>query len=100
MWQTSRGSSVNLTAIGTSDSTVSVSETTSVLTGNSDTPASTMNLTLNSSNGNITGTAPSPSSSTTYNFTLRLTDAESQTADRAFSITVQGGIEQSGQFIP
>ena len=85
------GSSVNLTAIGTSDSTVSVSETT---------PASTMNLTLNSSNGNITGTAPTPNATTTYNFTLRLTDAESQTADRAFSITVTGGIEQSGQFIP
>ena len=94
------GSSVNLTAIGTSDSTVSVSETTSVLTNNSDTPASTMNLTLNSSNGNITGTAPTPNATTTYNFTLRLTDAESQTADRAFSITVTGGIEQSGQFIP
>jgi len=94
------GSTVDLTAIGTSDSTVSVSETTSVLTNNSDTPASTMNLTLNSSNGNITGTAPSPSSSTTYNFTLRLTDAESQTADRSFSITVTAGIQEGAQFIP
>ena len=94
------GSTVDLTTIGTSDSTVSVSETTSVLTNNSDTPASTMNLTLNSSNGNITGTAPSPNSSTTYNFTLRLTDAESQTADRSFSITVTAGISESAQFIP
>ena len=42
-----------------------------------------MNLTLNSSTGAITGTAPSPTSGTTYNFTLRATDAESQT-DRSF----------------
>jgi hypothetical protein len=57
-----------------------------------------MNLTLNSSTGAITGTAPSPTSDTTYNFTLRATDAESQTADRAFSITVSVGMNNSGQF--
>jgi hypothetical protein len=49
-----------------------------------------MNLSL-ASNGNITGTAPSPTSGTTYNFTLRATDAEGQTVDRAFSITVTVG---------
>jgi len=69
-----------------------------VLTSNTDTPASTMNLTLNSSTGAITGTAPNATSDTTYNFTLRATDAESQTADRAFSITVAVGINNSGQF--
>jgi hypothetical protein len=57
-----------------------------------------MNLTLNSSTGVISGTAPSPTTSTTYNFTLRLTDEESQTVDRAFSITVAVGINNSGQF--
>ena len=57
-----------------------------------------MNLTLNSSTGAITGTAPSPTSETTYNFTLRATDAEAQTADRAFSITISGGMANSGQF--
>lgn len=43
-------------------------------------------LSINSSTGVISGTMPSDSSSTTYNFTLTATDAESQTADRAFSI--------------
>jgi len=92
------GDSVSLSVAGTSDSTVAYSETTAVLTSNTDTPNSTMNLSLNSSTGAITGTAPSPSSETTYNFTLRLTDAESQTTDRAFSITVTVGINNSGQF--
>ena len=56
-------------------------------------------LTLNSSTGAITGTAPAATSETTYNFTLRATDAESQTADRAFSITISVGMNNSGQFI-
>jgi hypothetical protein len=105
-WSTSAGSlgevaageSVSLDVDASSDSTVTFSETTSVLTSNSDTPASTMNLSLNSSTGAITGTAPSPTSETTYNFTLRATDAEAQTADRAFSITVSVGMNNSGQF--
>ena len=90
--EVSGGGSVNTSVSGSSDSTVAYSETTSVLTSNTDTPASTMNLTLNSSTGAITGTAPSPQNETVYNFTLRLTDAESQTADRAFSIKVLAGI--------
>ena len=92
------GTAVSLSVAATSDSTVAYSETTSVLTSNADTPASTMNLSLNSSTGAITGTAPSPTSETTYNFTLRATDAESQTADRAFSITVSVGINEGMQF--
>ena len=94
----SAGSSVSLSVSATSDSTVAYSETTSVLTSNADTPASTMNLSLNSSTGAITGTAPEPTSDTTYNFTLRATDGESQTADRNFSITVSVGINNGGQF--
>ena len=105
-WTTSAGSlgsiatgdSVSLSVAATSDSTVAYSETTSVLTSNANTPAGTMNLSLNSSTGAITGTAPSPTSETTYNFTLRATDNESQTADRAFSITVTVGINNGGQF--
>jgi hypothetical protein len=94
----SAGSSVSLSVSATSDSTVAYSETTLVLTSNADTPASTMNLSLNSSTGAITGTAPEPTSDTTYNFTLRATDGESQTADRNFSITVSVGINNGGQF--
>ena len=92
------GDSVSIDVDGSSDSTVAFSETTSVLTSNANTPAATMNLTLNSSTGVISGTAPSPTSETTYNFTLRLTDAESQTVDRAFSITVTVGLNNSITF--
>ena len=94
----SAGSTVSLDIDASSDSTVAFSETTSVLTSNANTPAQTMNLTLNSSTGAITGTAPSPTSDTTYTFTIRATDAESQTADRDFSITVSVGINNSLQF--
>ncbi|BAQ91609.1 hypothetical protein [uncultured Mediterranean phage uvMED] len=94
----SAGSTVSLDIDASSDSTVAFSETTSILTSNANTPASTMNLTLNSSTGAITGTAPSPTGETTYTFTIRATDAESQTSDRQFSITVSVGINNSGQF--
>lgn len=92
------GDAVSLSVAGTSDSTVAYSETTSVLTSNTDTPNSTMNLSLNSSTGAITGTAPEPTAEKVYNFTLRLTDDEGQTTDRAFSITVEVGINNGGQF--
>jgi hypothetical protein len=92
------GSAVSLSVAGTSDSTVAYSETTAVLTSNTDTPNSTMNLSLNSATGAITGTAPEPTAEKVYNFTLRLTDAESQTTDRVFSITVTTGINNGGQF--
>jgi len=92
------GTSVSLDVDASSDSTIAFSETTSVLTSNANTPAATMNLTLNSSTGAITGTAPNPTSATTYNFTLRATDAESQTVDRAFSITVSVGATGGGGF--
>ena len=91
------GESVSLSVSATSDSSVTITETTSVLTSNANTPTATMNLSL-ASNGNITGTAPSPTNSQTYNFTLRATDAENQTVDRAFSITVSVGATGGGQF--
>ena len=92
------GSTVNLTVAASGDSTIAYSETTSVLTSNSNTPAATMNLTLNSSTGVISGTAPTPTGATTYTFTLRATDAESQTADRQFTITISVGATGGGQF--
>ena len=45
-------------------------------------------LSLNTSTGAITGTAPSVSADTTSNFTVTATDNENQTASRAYSITV------------
>ena len=56
-------------------------------------------FTLNASTGVISGTeAGSDTDETNYNFTIVATDAESQTASRAFSITVTVGINYSGQF--
>jgi len=46
-------------------------------------------INLNSSTGVISGTAPDLSVDTTYNFTIRATDAQKQDTDRAFSILVQ-----------
>jgi fibronectin-binding autotransporter adhesin len=45
-------------------------------------------LSLNSSTGAITGTAPTVANATTYNFTLTATDLQNQTTDRSFSIDV------------
>ena len=86
-----KNASVNITVAATDadGQAITYSETTSVLTSNTDTPASTMNLSLNSSTGVISGTTPNVTSDTTYNFTLRATDAAGNTADRNFSITVQ-----------
>ena len=83
------------TVAGTSDSAVTYSETTSVLTN-----ASQANCALNSTTGAITTTdfGGSSTTATTYNFTLRITDAEGQTADRAFSLTSSFGATGGGQF--
>ena len=80
------------TIAGSSDSAITFSETTSVLT--------TANCTLNSSTGVITTTdfGGSSTTPTTYNFTIRITDAENQTADRNFSFTSSFGATGGGQF--
>ena len=83
------------TIAGSSDSTIAFSETTNVLTN-----ASQANCTLNSSTGVITtsdfgGSSTTP---TTYTFTIRITDAEGQTADREFSLTSSFGATGSGVF--
>jgi len=46
----------------------------------------------------ISGTESGTTSDTTFSFTLRATDAQGQTADRAFSITITVGVNNSGQF--
>ena len=89
----SKASSISVPIAASSNSNVTITETTAVLTSNANTPASTMNLTLTgtpatSATYTIGGTTPSPTSTTTYNFTLRATDVESQTADRSFSLTI------------
>ena len=49
-------------------------------------------VTLNANTGVISGTTPNVSSDTSYNFTIRATDAQRQDTDRAFSLTVSAGI--------
>jgi hypothetical protein len=74
---------------------LSFSETTNVLTN-----ASQANCSLNSSTGVITTTdfGGSSTSATTYSFTLRVTDAQGQTADRNFTLTSSYEIANSGGF--
>ena len=55
-------------------------------------------LSLNTSSGVISGTESGATADTTYSFTLRATDAQGQTADRAFSITINLTANNSGQF--
>jgi len=85
------------TIAGSSDSAITFSETTSVLTN-----ASQANCALNASTGVITTTdfGGSSTTPTTYTFTLRITDAESQTVDREFSLTSTFGATGGGQFNP
>jgi hypothetical protein len=103
-WSTSAGSLGSVagnfsgtvtTVSASSDSAITYSETTSVLTN-----ASQANCALNSSTGAITTTdfGGSSTAATTYTFTLRATDAEGQTADREFSLTSSFGATGGGQF--
>ena len=80
------------TVQATSDSAVTYSEVGSNL--------ATANVTLNTSTGALTTTdfGGSSTTATTYNFTLRATDAEGQTADRNFSLTSSFGATGGGQF--
>ena len=86
------------TVAGTSDSAVTYSEVTSG--GNVLTASSGANCTLDANTGVIATTdfGGTSTTATLYNFTLRLTDAEGQTADRAFSLQSSFGATGGGQF--
>ena len=84
------------TVVGTSDSAITFTETTSVLVGSGGSQA---NCSL-ASNGVITtsdfgGSSTTP---TTYNFTLKITDAEGQFVTRDFSLTSSFGATGGAQF--
>ena len=96
VWQTASGSlgtffdsarssvSVTVTATDAEGDTVSYSvQSGSLPTG----------LSLNSSTGEISGSASAVISDTTYSFTLRATSG-TQTTDRAFSITLKAPVEE------
>ena len=59
---------------------------------------------VDSSIGTISGTETGSSATTTYSFTIRATDNDAQTTDRAFTITVTHGAQEednltNGQYI-
>ena len=94
-WTTSAGS-LGSNAAGSSVSyTVAATNATSFAIQSGSLPGG---VSLNTSTGAITGTESGATSETTYSFTIRATDAQGQTADRAFSITITVGINNSGQF--
>ena len=103
VWTTSSGSlgsaagafSGTVATVAATGDTVTYSETTSVLTN-----ASLANCALNSSTGAITTTDFDGSSTTarTHTFTIRATDAQSQTSDREFTLTSSYGATGGGQF--
>ena len=80
------------TISASSDSTIAFAETTSVLAG--------AGVTLNSSTGALTTSdfGASSTTPTTYTFTIRITDAESQTTTREFSMTSSFGATGGAQF--
>ena len=93
-WTTAAGS-LGSNAAGTSISyTVAATNATSFALQSGSLPGGTS---LNTSTGVISGTESGATAETTYSFTIRATDAQGQTADRAFSITITVGINNSLQ---
>jgi hypothetical protein len=76
----SQGVSISTNVVATSDSAITYSKLSGSFPGG---------LSLNTTTGVISGTESGATTTTTYNFTLTATDAESQTANRAFSMTIQ-----------
>ena len=94
-WQTAAGSLGSFGAGETISVTVNATSATAYAIQSGALPGG---LSLNTSTGAITGTESGTTSDTTYNFTIRATDAEAQTADRAFSISITVAINNSARF--
>ena len=94
-WTTSAGSLGTVANGGTINFTVAATNATSFAVQSGALPGG---ASLNTSTGAITGTESGSTQTTTFNFTIRATDAEGQTADRAFSITISHGASGGGQF--
>ena len=94
-WTTAAGSLGSFSGGDTISVTVAATNATSFSKTSGSFPGG---LSLNTSSGVISGTESGATTDTTYNFTIRATDAQGQTADRAFSITINLGANNSGQF--
>ena len=94
-WTTAAGSLGTVAAQGTINFTVAATNATSFAVQSGSLPGG---ASLNTSTGAITGTESGSTQTTTYTFTIRATDAQAQTADRQFTITVSHGASGGGQF--
>ena len=94
-WTTAAGSLGSFAGGDTISVTVAATNATSFSKTSGTFPGG---LSLNTSTGVISGTESGATSDTTFSFTLRATDAQGQTADRAFTITINLGANNSGQF--
>jgi len=94
-WTTAAGSLGSFSGGDTISVTVAATNATSFSKTSGTFPGG---LSLNTSTGVISGTESGATSDTTFSFTLRATDAQGQTADRAFTITINLGANNSGQF--
>ena len=94
-WTTPAGSLGTVANGGTINFTVAATNATAFAVQSGSLPGG---ASLNTSTGAITGTESGSTQTTTYTFTIRATDAEAQTADRQFSITISHGATGGGQF--
>ena len=98
-WTTVAGSLGSFSG-GTSIGTINLTATDSTgMVKQSGTFPGGVSLTTGSGTSTLTGTESGSSATTTYTFTIRATDAELQTADREFSITITHGLSQGFAFL-
>ena len=94
-WTTAAGSLGTVAATGSVNFTVAATNATSFAKTSGSFPGG---VSINASTGVISGTESGSSATTTYTFTIRATDAQAQTADRQFTITISHGASGGGQF--
>ena len=94
-WTTSAGSLGTVAATGSVNFTVAATNATSFAKTTGSFPGG---VSINSGTGVISGTESGSTATTTYTFTIRATDAQGQTADRQFTITISHGASGGGQF--
>ena len=94
-WTTAAGSLGTVAAAGSVNFTVAATNATSFAKTTGSFPGG---VTIDSSTGVISGTESGSTATTTYTFTIRATDAQGQTADRQFTITISHGASGGAQF--
>ena len=94
-WTTAAGSLGTVSAAGSVNFTVAATNATSFAKTSGSFPGG---VSINASTGVISGTESGSTQTTTYTFTIRATDAQAQTADRQFTITISHGATGGGQF--